>query len=425
MKIKSYLRYDEQKPGDFIVTTMVAFSLLLIGFGFLTGSPGEIVSGIIRIIQTPAGLITDSIMVGGMGGAFVNAGLVTLISIALLKLVKLSFTGISVACVFLMAGFALFGKDIANIFPIIAGGFLYSLYKKEKFSKYVHMSLFGTALAPMVTEMTAIAGESHPVLRFVLVIGIGILIGFILPPIASYTLRVHQGYNLYNVGFTAGLIGMVLASVAKSFGYTFSSRFEWSTGNNLLLSVFLFLLFGGFILTGFCYNGYSFRGTIRILRHSGRSVADFVLLDGYPVTMINMGIMGIASTLYVLVVGGALNGPTVGGILAICGFGAFGKHLRNCVPVVLGVVLSSFAMVWNLSDPNVLLAALFATGLAPVAGQFGWKWGILTGAIHASVVLNVGILHAGLNLYNNGFSAGLICIVVIPLIEALKKEAPE
>jgi 3-isopropylmalate dehydratase small subunit len=27
--------------------------------------------------------------------------------------------------------------------------------------------------------------------------------------------------------------------------------------------------------------------------------------------------------------------------------------------------------------------------------------------------------------YNNGFSAGLICIVVIPLIEALKRETPE
>ena len=425
MKYKSYLRYDEQKPGDFICTTMVVFSLLLIGFGFLTDPPGTIFRGIINIVRAPAGLITDSIIIGGMGGAFVNAGLVTLISIALLRLVKLSFTGISVACIFLMAGFSLFGKDVFNIFPIIIGGYLYSLYKKEKFSKYVYISLFGTALAPMVTEMTAIAGTEHLAVRILLMFGVGIFIGFILSPIASFTLRVHQGYNLYNVGFTAGLIGMVLASIAKSFGYEFSSRFEWSTGNNLVLSIFLFFLFSLILFTGLWYNKFQFRSAVRILRHSGRAIADFVLLDGYPVTLINMGILGICATLYVLLVGGALNGPTVGGILSICGFGAFGKHLRNCVPVVLGVVLSSFLMVWKLSDPSVLLAALFATGLAPIAGQFGWKWGILTGAIHASVVLNVGILHAGLNLYNNGFSAGLICIVMIPVIEAMQKEKSE
>ena len=87
-----------------------------------------------------------------------------------------------------------------------------------------------------------------------------------------------------------------------------------------------------------------------------------------------------------------------------------------------GVVLSSFFMVWRLSDPDVLLAALFSTGLAPIAGQFGWKWGVIAGVVHASVVLNVGFLHGGLNLYNNGFAAGLVCIVLIPLIEALQKK---
>ena len=56
------------------------------------------------------------------------------------------------------------------------------------------------------------------------------------------------------------------------------------------------------------------------------------------------------------------------------------------------------------------------------AGQFGWKWGIAAGVIHASVVLNTGFLHGGLNLYNNGFSAGLVCIVLVPLIEALRRD---
>lgn len=84
-------------------------------------------------------------------------------------------------------------------------------------------------------------------------------VGFLLPAVASFTLRVHQGYNLYNVGFTAGLIGMVLASFFKSFGHTFEARLAWSTGNNLPLAAFLFGLFALMALAGFWWNGRSFR----------------------------------------------------------------------------------------------------------------------------------------------------------------------
>ena len=39
-----------------------------------------------------------------------------------------------------------------------------------------------------------------------------------------------------------------------------------------------------------------------------------------------------------------------------------------------------------------------------------------------AIVQNTSYLYGGLNLYNNGFSAGLTCIIMIPLIEALKSE---
>lgn len=416
------LTYNAKHPSDFLQSTMLIFSLLLIGYGFLFDPPWQIAIGLYQIVTTQAVLITDSMLIGGVGAAFVNAGLVTLISVFLLRLAKVPFSGISVACLFLMAGFSLFGKDVSNIFPIIIGGYLYSLYKQEPFSRYIYISLFGTALAPVVTEIASIGQNGTPLFRYLIGCLIGLLIGFVLPPLAAYTLRVHQGYNLYNVGFTAGLIGMVLASLFKSFGHEFDSRMVWSTGYNLPFSIFLFLLFGIMVFTGFWLNGKCFSGFSRIHRHTGRSVADFILLDGYPLVLINMGVVGGFATAYVLLVGGDLNGPTIGGILTICGFGAFGKHMRNIVPVMAGVVISSYFMVWKLDSPSVLLAALFSTGLAPISGQYGWKWGILAGILHASVVLNTNILHGGLNLYNNGFAAGLVCMVLLPLIEAFRKE---
>lgn len=420
--MRKWFAYDEKNPGSLIFSTMVLFSLILTAFGALCGPPEALLPGFWRILTERAVLITDSIMVGGMGAAFFNAGLVALLSLGILRVCRATISGITIAAVFLMAGFALFGKDVCNILPILLGGWLYSRYKREHFSRYVYISFFGTALAPVVTELAVIGGDMY-FLRVLIPVGVGILVGFILPAISVFTVRIHQGYNLYNVGFAAGLVGMVLASVFKSFGYVFGTRLEWSTGKNLQLSVFLFILFGVMFLAGFCYNGRSLKKLIYITRHSGRSVADFVLHDGYPVVLMNMGLIGALAAAYVLLVGGELNGPTIGGILTVCGFGGFGKHLRNIVPVMLGVVISSFLMVWNLSDPAVLLAALFATGLAPIAGQFGWKWGLVAGAVHASVVLNVSFLHGGLNLYNNGFSAGLVCIVLVPLIEALQRDA--
>ena len=414
--------YDKTKQSAQVFYSMVLVAASLIVFGFLCDTPANVIYGIIRITQAQAGLITDSMLVGGVGAAFVNAGLVMSASILLLRLCRLTFNGISIASLFLMSGFSLFGKDICNIFPIILGGFLYSRWMKERFGRYIYISLFGTALAPVVTEVSALSGFGT-VNNWFLGAVIGIVIGFILPPMAAFTLRVHQGYNLYNVGFTAGLIGMILASLLKSFGVDFESRLVWSQGNNLRFSIYLFLLFGCMFLAGFFWNGKSLSGLRAITRHTGRSVADFTFLDGYPVTLMNMGIVGAFSTLYVLAVGGDLNGPTIGGIFTVCGFGSFGKHLKNIIPVMAGVFLSSLFMVWELSDPSVLLAALFSTGLAPIAGQFGWGWGIVAGVIHASVVLNVSFLHGGLNLYNNGFSAGLVCIVLVPLIEALRRES--
>ena len=50
-----------------------------------------------------------------------------------------------------MAGFALLGKNLINSAPILAGGWLYALYKREPFAKYVYLTMFGTCLAPMVS----------------------------------------------------------------------------------------------------------------------------------------------------------------------------------------------------------------------------------------------------------------------------------
>lgn len=416
------LHYDKTRESDFVCTTLLLFAAVLILFAFCVQSPREIVQGMLRICTEPARLVTDYIELAGLGAAFLNSGLLMFASVLLLRALCLPFTGMSVACCFLMGGFALFGKNPLNILPILGGTALYAAYQREKVSKYIYVALFGTTLSPIVTEMSLLSVHWRGVLPQLFPLVIGLLIGFILPSISAYTLRVHQGYNLYNVGFAAGLIGMVLVSMLKSFGNSYAARLIWSSGNNVLLGGLLCVLFGSLFVTGWYLNGRSLRGVWHLTRHSGRAIADFIVLDGYPVTLMNMGIVGLFATGFVVVVGGALNGPTIGGIFTIVGFGAFGKHLRNMIWVMLGVVIAAELSIHRVNDPSVLLAVLFSTGLAPIAGQFGPFWGITAGMLHTWVVLNVGVLYEGLNLYNNGFSAGLVCIVLLPLMQALRKE---
>lgn len=108
------------------------------------------------------------------------------------------------------------------------------------------------------------------------------------------------------------------------------------------------------------------------------------------------------------------------------GFGAFGKHPKNVLPVMGGAVLAALLLVAvPVTSPGVLLATLLCTCLAPVAGQFGWGWGVAAGFIHMTIVQNTSILHGGMNLYNNGFAAGLVCILLIPIIKSISPEPEE
>ena len=67
------------------------------------------------------------------------------------------------------------------------------------------------------------------------------------------------------------------------------------------------------------------------------------------------------------------------------------------------------------------MGAIFAVGLSPVAGQFGIPAGILAGMLHAVVVVCTSSFYEGLNLYNNGFSTGIVAIVIVPMLESFIK----
>ncbi len=59
--------------------------------------------------------------------------------------------------------------------------------------------------------------------------------------------------------------------------------------------------------------------------------------------------------------------------------------------------------------------------IAPVAGVYGTFWGIVAGWLHLAVVQSIGTVHGGLNLYNNGFSAGIVAVFLLPIMNTIKE----
>lgn len=414
------LRSARTRENQFGYAVLAFTSLLFILFGLTQSKPEAILAGFSRIIQSTNILITDYVALGGIGAAFVNAGLLMLLSVLLLLSHCAPFRGITVVGVFLMGSFGLFGKNIYNVWPLMFGTWLYARLKREPFTEHIYTALFATSLAPIVTECAFVLHLPEQI-GVPLGILVGMCVGLVAPPLAAHLKQVHKGFSLYNVGFTAGIIGTVVVSILKSYGYKTGFNMFWSDGNDALFGVFLLLLFSFFTLTGYFLSPHPILGLRKIFRESGQSCKDFSELAGFGAALLNMGINGFVATGYVLLVTGPLNGPTIGGILTIAGFGACGKHTRNVVPVMLGVVLGSLTKVWNINDPAVLLAALFGTSLAPVAGHYGWAWGVVAGFLNSSVALSSGVMHGGMNLYNTGFSAGIVAAFLVPLIEALPK----
>lgn len=409
--------------NDLLFYMLLALALLLAAFAVILQPDLSLFTGFWKIQTGHAGLITDPICTGGVGAALLNASVMLLLSTLLVRVQRMPFTGLSVACLFMMAGFALLGKNVINSLPILLGGFLYACYKQEPFSKYTYLTMFATCLSPMVSYfMLHTDAEIH----YVSMILGGAVIGFVMPAVSGYTVRIHQGYNLYNVGFSAGFVGLAIASILRGCGMEFQTQSTWSTEYNLPLSILMLCILLGLLILGIVLGCRSWSSYRRLLSHSGRVVTDFFALEGLGRTFVNMSLVGTIGFLYLMLLQVPLNGPLVCCLFAMIGFACFGKHPRNVLPVMTGAVIAaSFMGNLSLTSPGVLLATLLCTGLAPIAGQFGGIWGMAAGFLHMSIVQNTSYLYGGLNLYNNGFSAGLTCIIMIPLIEALKSDPEE
>ena len=160
------------------------FSLLMLFGAGLYGMEqegqriGDVLRGLWIIVISRDALITDYFELAGYGTAFLNAVIVMSMGLALLRREKARYTGLTMAAVFINVGYALWGKNPVNILPILLGASVYARTHGFRMSKYLYTTLFGTSLAPLVTELIFLLPFNRWI-NLLIAIGAGTLIGFI------------------------------------------------------------------------------------------------------------------------------------------------------------------------------------------------------------------------------------------------------
>src|SRR5690625_1979058 len=124
---------------------LIVFNLFLIFTGVVIEPSLSIFHNYKSLIMLSDAFVSDYVINGSIGSGFINAGLFGILVVVLMRLASHKFNVMSLSSVMLMSGFAFFGKNIVNIWPIILGVYLYTLYQKKDFGENIPIALFATS----------------------------------------------------------------------------------------------------------------------------------------------------------------------------------------------------------------------------------------------------------------------------------------
>ena len=401
-------------PVDYYILFGICVSFIAIAF--FVNSPGQILDGLIKIHTARSVLITDYVKLAGIGAALINSAVLLIFNLFLLVLNKRDPNGKIIASLFLTIGFSLFGKNMFNTLPIMAGVWLYAKVAKKTFADVIIFAMISTTIAPIVSEV-AFLNNTLTIPGFFAALGVGIFAGLIFPVVADHVKRMHNHYCLYNGGIAGGFIATMFAGFMRSIGLEIVPENQWDTEHTVHLALIAYGIAFALIVYGIISDKpiNSYRKFKSLLNEHDPDDCDY-LTKYHNTCYINIGIMCIVSTTLMLALGKPINGPILGGIFTVTGFAACGKHLRNAIPIIIGSIIAARLNHLDFDASVNTLAILFSTGLAPVAGKYGWYWGILTGFLHVSIAVFVGDVNGGLNLYNNGFAGSFVAVLILPII---------
>ncbi len=425
--------------GSFLKLIFGLFALAFLAAAVCMPDRGSMFTGLWQILSQPGKISTNYFALGGYAATFLNMGLVCAISLGLFLVFRGTPNNVSTLAVLLTTGFCSWGINVLNIWPTILGVLLYALVKKEKPGTLVNAMLFSTGIAPLITDLMIRYPHSevvgfHPV-GVVLALAVGLAIGFFLPAGLAFSPKVHKGFDLYSAALPIGMTAFFLNAVLyKTMGIDLPAAPAAETlqvASRFTANLFCCILFGLLILLAFAL-GCRPRDYWRLLRDPAQ-VSNFSSTYGNPVFLMNAGVFGLFILGYYNLIGATFNGVTFGILFCMLATCNSGSHPGNVWPIMVGYYLASVVCGWlsSLAGGNfagainaqaICVGLCYANGLSPISDKYGWPFGILAGVMHYLLVTSVPNLHGGFCLYNGGFTAALICLILLPQLERFAHE---
>ncbi len=406
---------------------------------FLMPDRNTMFSGLWQIMSQPSKVTTNYFAVGGYAATFLNSALVGMFCLAIFCLPESQPNQKTILAFLLVTGFTTWGINLLNILPSFLGVLLYCFIKHEALGKQVNAMLFSTGAAPLITDLfirypyqEVVGFTWHGILLGCIV---GILIGVCMPAGIAHSGKVHKDFDLYSAALPLGLISFMLQAVLYStLGLAIPKVPDPATlqvASPLIVNTFCLFLFIAAILCG----QFLWKGTWKEYWHlmtADNYQADYLKQYGPGPLLMNMGILGCCILLYYNLIGIPMNGITFGCIFCVVSCCGCGSNPLTVLPIMLGYVAASFGLgaISNALGGNfqnvlyaqpIAVGLCFATGLSPICGRYGVLAGMIAAALHLCMVTVLPSLHGGFCLYNGGFTAALVCVMIVPQLERFCK----
>ena len=423
-------------------------NFLKLFFGFLTlcflvaavcmPDRGGMFSGLWKIVSNPSKVSTNYFAVGGYAATFLNMGLVALCCLLLYCLPGAVANNASTLAFILTLGFGSWGINVLNIWPTVLGVVLYALVKREKISSQVNAMLFSTGIAPLITDLliryphAEAIGFNWAGLGIAMLVGLAI--GFFLPAGLAASPKIHKGFDLYSAALPVGMTAFFLQAILfKTMGVTLPDAPAAETlkvASQMTVNIFCGAVFGLCIIFAFIL-GCKPKDYWKLLSDP-ELVTNFSSTYGNATFLMNVGVYGLFILGYYNLIGASFNGVTFGIIFCMLACCNSGSHPGNVWPIMLGYVAASFVFGWlsalaggtfagAINAQAIMVGLCYANGLSPIADKYGWRYGFIAAVMHYLLVTSVPALHGGYCLYNGGFTAALICIILVPELERFCK----
>ena len=402
----------------------------------------QMITGLWKIMSQPSKLTCSYFALGGYAATFLNMGLVCAICLGLFLVFRGSPNNASTLAVILTTGFGSWGINILNLWPSVFGVWLYCLVKKEKLGPNVNAMLFSTGIAPLLTDLM-IRYPNAEVIGFnltgVLVsLLVGAIIGFFLPAGLAFSPKVHKGFDLYSAALPVGMTAFFLnGALYKTMGVALPSGApaeQLAVTSPVIVNTFCLVLFGAAVVFALLL-GCKPKDYWQLLTDPAL-VTNFTSTYGNATFLMNFGIFGLFILGYYNLIGASFNGVTFGIIFCMLSTCNSGSHPANVWPIMLGYALASVIFGWlstffggtfacQLNAQAICVGLCYANGLSPISDKYGWRYGMLAAMMHYILVTSVPNMHGGFCLYNGGFTAALICLILVPELERFTRTKEE